>query len=160
VLNPVEFVEESEVLRDLRNVLPGWKDIPASIKVTASPRVSVKLLKGRPPEFLFEFTNRTGENVHIREIRFFCQNKTFMEPWIPPVPDSWMVSTHIPRTVSKMVYGENPVGRLVSWYNNRGLFFQLDIEVAFDCELLGQIREVKETLHVKVSAVDNSLTQL
>jgi hypothetical protein len=159
-LNPIPFNDESEVLEDLKSVLPGWRIIPASIKITAPPKVSVKLLKAVSSEFLLEFTNRTGEIVHIREIRFFWQNKTFMEPWIPPLPNSWMVSTSQRRTVPMMVYQENPVGRLVMWNSQFGLVFQTDIEIAFDCELLGQVREVKETLRVKVSAGNNSMIQL
>jgi len=158
VLNPVEFVEESEVLQDLTRILPGWKNIPSSIKVTAPPKVSVRLLKGIPSDFILEFTNRTEEIVHIREVRFSWQGKTFMNPWIPVLPDSWIVPVGNSRSISKMVHQENPGMRLVSWNDHIGLIFKTDIEIAFDCELHNQVREVKETLRVKVFG--DSLTQL
>jgi hypothetical protein len=157
-LNPVEFNEESEVLQDLERILPGWRSIPDSIKVTEPPDVSVKLLKGIQPDYLLEFTNRTGEIVHIRKIRFSWQNKTFMDPWIPPLPDSWMVPVGNTGTVSKRLYSENPGMRLVSWNSNIGMIFQTDIEIAFDCEVLNQVTEVKETLRINVFG--DSLRQL
>jgi hypothetical protein len=158
-LSPVEFADESEVLTDLRNILPGWKKIPTSIRVTSPPKVSVKLLKGVPSDFLLSFTNRTGENAFIHEIRFMCDGKEFMEPWIPTTPHEWIVPTNPSRTIHKVLYGENPAMKLVSW-NERNATFPADIDIIFECEVLGQIREVKNTLRVQVNVFSNSITQL
>ena len=159
-LNPTEFGEESEVLKDLRNVLPGWRSIPASIKVTESPKVPVRLIKGIPSDFILKFTNRTEEIAYIREINFFWQGKRFMESWVPVNPHDWIVPVSSSRGVQKVLHGENPAARLGAWNSHIGLFFQTDIEIVFECEVLNQVKPVSETLRVWVAVASNSIKQL
>ena len=64
-LNSVTFRDDSEILRHLREIVLGWRDLPGSLKVTARPRVRVALNQGLASNFILEFTNHEDEEVDI-----------------------------------------------------------------------------------------------
>ena len=153
LLNAVPFTEDSEVLSHLRDVLPSWKDLPASLKISASPKVRVGLKRGHVSNFLMEYTNDEDEPIFIREARLFGGKDgkiELTEPLTPDDPSMWQVPPHSSMTFGKtIVHQRNPAASLVKMNSNIGIFFETEMVVAVSCVMRGQLFEVRQTLYVK-----------
>jgi hypothetical protein len=164
LLNAVPFTDDSEVLSHLRGVLPGWKDLPASLKTSAPPRVRVALKRGHVSNFLIEYANDEDEPIFIREVRLFGGKDgkiELTEPLRPDDPSTWRVAPHSSITFGKtIVHQRNPAASLVRMNSNKGIFFETEMVVVASCEMRGQLCEVRQTLYVKVNATNNEIVAL
>jgi hypothetical protein len=164
LLNAVPFTDDSEVLSHLRDVLPGWKDLPASLKMSAPPKVRVALKRGHVSNFLIEYTNDEDEPIFIREARLFGGKDgkiELTEPLRPDDPSTWRVAPHSSMTLGKtIVHQRNPAASLVRMNSNRGIFFETEMVVVVGCEMRGELFEVRQTLYVKVNATSNEIVPL
>jgi hypothetical protein len=164
LLNAVAFTQDSEVLSHLRDVLPIWKDLPASLKITALPKVRVALKRGHVSNFLIEYSNDEDEPIFIREARLFGGKDgkiELTEPLTPDDPSSWRVAPHCSATFGKTIVSQrDPAASLVRMNSNEGIFFHTEIAVVASCEMRGQLFEVRQTLYVKVNATKPEIVPL
>jgi hypothetical protein len=164
LLNAVPFTDDSEVLRHLRDVLPSWKDLPASLKITSLPKVRVALKRGHVSNFLIEYSNDEDEPIFIREARLFGGKNgkiELTEPLTPDDPSTWRVAPHCSATFGKtIVCQRDPAASLVRMNSNKGIFFHTEIVVVASCEMRGQLSEVRHTLYVKVNATKPEIVPL
>lgn len=164
LLNAVPFTDDSEVLSHLRDVLPSWKDLPASLKIMSPAKVRVALKRGHVSNFLIEYANDEDEPIFIREARLFGGKDGKIELTEPLTPDdlnTWRVAPHSSVTFGKaIVHQRNPAASLVKMNSNAGIFFQTEMDVVVSCEMRGQLSEVRQTLYVKVNATSNEIVPL
>jgi len=164
LLNAVPFTDDSEVLSHLRGVLPGWKDLPASLKTSAPLRVRVTLRCGHASNFLIEYANDEDEPIFIREARLFGGKDGQIELTEPLTPDGlaqWRVAPHTSMSFGKTIGAQkNPAASLVKMNSNKGIFFETEMVVVATCEMRGQLSEVRQTLYVKVNATNNEIVPL
>jgi len=164
LLNAIPFTDDLEVLAHLRGVLPNWKDLPASLKMSAPPKVRIALKRGHVSNFLIEYTNDEVDPVLIREARLFGGKEgkiELTEPLRPEDPSIWRVAPHSSMTFGKtIVHQRNPAASLVKMNSNKGIFFETEMVVVASCEMRGQLFEVSEILYVKVNATNNEIVPL
>jgi len=164
LLNAVPFKDDSEVLSHLRDVLPSWEDLPASLKMSAPPKLRVALKRGHVSNFLIEYTNDDDEPIFIREARLFGGKDgkiELTEPLTPDDPSTWRVAPHSSMTLGKpIVHQRNPAASLVKMNSNVGIFFETEMVVVVSCEMRGQPFEVRQTLYVKVNGTNNEIVPL
>jgi hypothetical protein len=166
LLNAVLFTDAAEILTHLRDILPTWKDLPASLKMTAPPKVRVALKRGHVSNYLLEFANDEDEVVLIREVRLFAGNVEtgkveLTEPLKPDDPNSWKLAPHASSTFGKTIINQtNPAASLVRMNSNEGIFFNTYIDIVVTVEMRGQPSEVRQTIYVGVNATSNEIVQL
>jgi hypothetical protein len=166
LLNAVPFLNDSEVLDHLRSLLPNWKNLPVSLKMTALPKVRVALKRGQASNYLLEFTNDEDEAVLIRNVRLLTGNVEtgkveLTEPLKPDDPNSWKVAPHTSSTFGKTIINQtNPAASLVRMNSNEGIFFNTYIDIVVTVEMRGQPSEVRQTIYVRVNATSNEIVQL
>ena len=164
LLNPVAFTQDSEVLSHLRDVLPNWKDLPRSLRMSAPPKVRVALKRGHVSNFLIEYTNDEDEPIFIREARLFGGEDGKIELTEPLRPDdasAWRVAPCSAMTFGKtIVHHRNPAASLVKMNSNAGIFFETQIDVVVSCEMRDQLFEIRQPLYVKVNATSNEIVPL
>lgn len=160
-LNPVTFREDSEVLGHLRGLLPSWRDLPTSLKVTAPPRVRVALEQGLVSNFLLRFTNGEDEEVYILEVKLQHRGVELTEPLVPDTPNLWRVPAHSNQSFGKTItHHKSPAASLVRMNDHKGLFFQAEMDVVFSCLWRGKVHEIPQKLYVQVNATNNQIVQL
>ena len=160
-LNPVTFREDSEVLGHLRGLLPSWRDLPTSLKVTAAPRVRVALEQGLVSNFLLRFTNGEDEEVYILEVKLQHRGVELTEPLVPDTPNLWRVPAHSNQPFGKTItHHKSPAASLVRMNDHKGLFFQAEMDVVFSCLWRGKVHEIPQKLYVQVNATNNQIVQL
>lgn len=164
LLNAVPFVDDSEILIHLRDVLPSWKDLPASLKMSAPLRLRMALKHGHASNFLLEYSNDENEPVFIREVRLFGGQDgkiELTEPLTPDNPTQWRIAPRTSMAFGKTIVAQrNPAASLVKMNANKGIFFETEIVVVASCEMRGQISEVWQTLYVKVNGMNNQIVPL
>lgn len=166
LLNAVTFSDDSEVLKHLRELLPHWSELPASLKITAPPKVRVALKRGHASNYLFEYTNDEDEALFVREVRLFAGNAEtgkveLTEPIRPDESTLWKLQPHTSFTFGKaIVHQTNPAGSLVRMNSNEGIFFNMYIDIVTSVEMRGQLCEVRQTIYVKVNATNAEIVQL
>lgn len=164
LLNAVPFTDDSEVLTHLCDVLPSWKDLPASLKISATPKVRVALKRGHVSNFLIEYTNDEDEPIFIRGSRLFGGKDgkiELTEPLRPDDPSTWRVAPHSAMTFGKTIVDQrNPAASLVKMNSNAGIFFETEIDVVVSCEMRSQLFEVRQPLYVKVNATNYEIMPL
>jgi hypothetical protein len=81
LLNPHYFKADSEVLTHLEQILPNWKDLPVTLKVSGPPKLRFQLERGDVTNYLFKFENEEDEEIFIHqicsEVRRHRTNTTF-----------------------------------------------------------------------------------
>jgi hypothetical protein len=161
LLNAVPFTADSEVLDQLRAVLPSWRDLPVSLKSSAPPKLRVALVRGHVSNFLLKYTNDDDEAVFVREARLFSGKIELTEPLTPDEPNLWKVSAHTSTSFGKtIVHNRNPAASLVRMNSNRGILFDTELDVVVTCEMRGEVVEIRQTLYVKVNAMNNEIVPL
>ncbi len=166
LLNAVLFTDAAEILTHLRDILPTWKDLPTSLKMTAPPKVRVALKRGHASNYLLEFANDEDEAVLIREVRLLAGNVEtgkveLTEPLKPDDPNSWKVAPHTSSTFGKTIINQtNPATSLIRMNSNEGIFFNAYIDIVVTVEMRGQPSEVRQTIYVRVNATSNEIVQL
>ncbi len=165
LLNAVQFTDTTEILTHLRDILPTWKDLPASLKISAPLKVRVALKRGHVSNFLLTYTNDEDEVICIREVRLFAGNTEtgkveLTEPIKPDDPDAWKVAPHTSATFGKTINQTNPAASLVRMNSNEGIFFNTYMDIVVSVEMRGQASEVRQTIYVRVNATSNEIVQL
>ena len=166
LLNAVPFVGDSEVLDHLRGLLPAWKDLPVSLKISSPPKIRVALKRGHVSNFLIEYANDEDEPIFIRATRLFTGNSEtgkveISDPILPDSPSDWKVQPHSSQTFGKAVHHQkNPGASLVRMNSNAGIFFNTYVDFVVSFEMRGQLYEARQTIYVKVSATNNELVPL
>lgn len=164
LLNAVPFTDDSEVLVHLRDILPLWKDLPASLKICGPLKVRVALKHGHVSNFLLEYANDEDEPIFIREVRLFGGKDgkiELTEPLTPDNPTQWRVAAHASTAFGRTIVAQrNPAVSLVRMNSNKGIFFETEMVVVASCEMGGQISEARQTLYVKVKATNNEIVPL
>ena len=166
LLNAVQFSNNSEVLTHLRELLPHWRDLPQSLKITGPPKVRVALKRGHVSNFLFEYTNDEDEPIIVREVRLLAGDGQtgkveLTEPIRPDASAVWKVAPHTSATFGKVMFQQtNPAASLVRMNSHKGIFFNSFVEIVTGVEIRGQLSEVRQTVFVKVNATSNDIVQL
>ena len=147
------------------DTLPTWKDLPASLKISAPLKVRVALKRGRVSNFLLTYTNDEDEVIFIREVRLFTGNTEtgkveLTEPIKRDDPDAWKVAPHTSATFGKTINQTNPAASLVRMNSNEGIFFNTYMDVVVSVEMRGRASEVRQTIYVRVNATSNEIVQL
>lgn len=139
LLNAILFTDDSEVLSHLRDVLASWRNLPASLKITAPPKVRIALKRGHVSNFLIEYTNDEDEPIFIREARLFGGKEgkiELTESLMPDDPSTWRVAPHCSTTFGKTIVSQrDPAASLVKMNSNEGIFFETEMVVVASCEM-------------------------
>lgn len=164
LLNAVMFTDDSEILNHLRDVLPKWKDLPPSLKISVPLKVRITLKRGHVSNFMIEYSNDEDEPIFIRKVRLFGGQGgkiELTEPLIPEDASTWRVAPNCSATFGKtLVSQRDPAASLVKMNSNAGIFFETEIVIVASCEMRGQVSEVRETLYVKVNGTKPEIVPL
>lgn len=157
-LNAFKFKEDSEVLEHLRTVLPGWKDLPSSLKILAPPRVRISLKHGHASNFTFVFTNDEEEELFIREILLEANGVLLTEPIVPNLSRDWRVPPQDVRGFGKtIVQQRNPAVSLMRMNSNIGMTFNTFLDVILTVEFRSQLVQLRQKLYVRVEVASKEL---
>jgi len=160
-LNAVQFREDDEVLEHLRSLLPSWRDLPASLKVTGAPKVRVTLKRGHPSNFLLQFTNDSDEEALILEVKLEHKGVELTDPLVPESSGLWSVPPHSSRSFGKTIaHQRSPAASLLRMHPNEGLFFHTEVDVVFTGSVRGRSFEICQKLYGRVNVPSNEIVPL
>jgi len=161
MLHPVPFGGDDDVLSDLRSALPTWRlDVAeASLADTSlEGRIRASLIHCERINVTINLANDSDFEIIPKRIEIRGDSGLITEPyeWVGALP----IGPRRPTNPLAWLAQTPPAATLAEWNSNVGLFSDADIEIVFECEILGVPRRFREKKKVKVSAHDQRLRQV
>jgi hypothetical protein len=160
-LNPKSFKNNAEILTDLEALLPSWKDLPATLRISGPPKVRVEWEHSNPTNYIFKFVSKEAEEVIVREILLRHRGIELTEPIAPNYGEEWKISPRSTGTFGRPItHQKNPASVLVAISEKKDQFFREDVDALILCEIGGHVRELEHTFNVRVNRVSRSIDDI
>jgi len=171
-LNPVEFTNSDEVVAQLREILPTWKE-PLYMgdeerrKMADSVVLTITTSNGHQRNYTIQVENHSEFGVEIKRICLWSKGQRISKPVFRPEGAPWSVRAHgyLPiqfdagETVAHRLWqlAGAPSGVGKKWAEQ---FFQAEVRIVLLCEIQGIEREIEETRTVQVDPENWQITGL
>jgi hypothetical protein len=159
-LNAKSFITNSEVLNDLRTILPTWKDLPPTLKSTGPPKLRFQFERGEVSNYIFKFTNDEDDEILVKEIILKHADIELTDPLRPDLPEDWKLPPRRSIPIGKTVaHQKNPASVLadLSDPNQIEMYIRTTVDVVVACEIRGHIHQLTRKFSVRVSRMNNSI---
>ena len=162
MLNPRPFEDGDDILEDLRSVLPSWKlNLGAGFADSSfEGKIRGSLDHCQRINVTVNVVNESDFEIVVKRIEIRGESGLITEAYEPPESQA-SIGPRRPWNLFHWVAVTPPAATLVHWNSNEGLFFNADIEIVVECEILGTLRRIPpEKKKVRVSVTNLELKQL
>lgn len=144
-------------------VLTGLNSTPKLSKAEIRERVDrvrvwLKLLNGIAPNFLIEIENKSPEEVLVEEILVESDGVQLTEPAFAPPGDTWKI-----RPDSALPIGwpcKTNAAVTLERIHDKGLFFDARLELVVMARILGERKEFRQKIPVRVNVTGHKIVPL
>lgn len=160
ILNAKTFMTNSEVLDDLRTILPSWKDLPVTLKSSGPPKLRFNFERGEAANYLFRFVNEESDDIIVKEILLSHDGVELTDPLRPNPQEKWIVSAEATQLIGKPILsGSIPAAVLADLRDPKQIsqFVLGTLDVTILCVFRNQLYQLTRKFSVRVNRFTNTI---